>query len=472
MKKIFLKMLLAALLVLTASGAFASTPKYIFYFIGDGMGMGPVMATQTYNRMVKNNPEGLRMMSFPYITWAQTYSASSPVTDSAAGGTALSTGSKTRNGMLGQNADSVDVNSVARDLKNLGYGIGLLTNGAPDDATPGSFYAHVSSRSMYFDIAKQAAESGYEFLAGGGWRGLKDKEGNDRGLHRIFEQNGVSTYYGVDGLKELKNSKSKRVVLLNPEGYADPNEMGFAVDNYGADGVGLLLPDMLKACIEHLEKTSPDKFFIMCEESLIDHALHGNDGGTTLGEMQVLNDCVEIAYQFYLQHPDETLIVITADHDTGGMTVGCRATGYNAYLDKIDCQKISKGKFSDYCVELLKSGKSASWEDMKKVLSENFGFWGTIKLRDSQTEELKEAFDKTFVKHEGVDEKGLYKTSNAFATTVVKMFNDAAGLGYTTLNHTGNPVPVFAIGAGAENFCHQLNNIQIPDIMRRLTGVK
>lgn len=468
MKKFFLRHLIAALCIISAAVASAATPKYIFYFIGDGMGLAPVMATQTYNRMVKNNPQALRMMSFPYITWAQTYSASSPVTDSAAAGTALSTGSKTRNGMLGQDADTVNVTSIARQLKDLGYGIGLVTNGSPDDATPAAFYAHVPNRGMFVEIAKQAAASGYDFIAGGGWRGLK-KENN--GIYEEFEKQGVVTFHGMDGVRRLAESDAERVVLLNPDGYADPNEMGFIVDSVGADGVGITLPTLMQSCLAHLQKNSPSKFFMMVEESLIDHALHSNDGGAAVREVQNLDDCVEIAYQFYLKHPEETLIIITADHDTGGMSVGCRATGYNAYLANIDAQTLSKGKFSDYCAYLLKEGKTITWEQMKAVLEAKLGFWKAVKLRDSQTEALKKAFDDTFVKHEGKDEKGLYKTSNAFASEVFRVFNDAAGLGFTTPNHTGNPVPVFAIGAGAENFTHQVNNIEIPQIIRRLTNI-
>ena len=151
----------AALLALSVS---STQPKYIFYFIGDGMGMGPAIATEMYNRQILGNPDPITMMQFPVAGMALTYSASSPVTDSAAAGTALSTGSKTKNGMLGMNGDTVAVTSVARVLKDAGYGIGIATTVAPDDATPGAFYAHVPNRKMFYEIGVQAAKSGYEFL--------------------------------------------------------------------------------------------------------------------------------------------------------------------------------------------------------------------------------------------------------------------------------------------------------------------
>ena len=138
--------LVAALFAVASLSASAEAPKYIFYFIGDGMGMGPVMAAETYNRTVLNNPNKLLMMQFPVSSAAMTYSASSTVTDSAAAGTALSTGSKTKNSMLGMGPDTTNVYSIAVDLAKMGYGIGIGTTVAADDATPGAFYAHVPDR--------------------------------------------------------------------------------------------------------------------------------------------------------------------------------------------------------------------------------------------------------------------------------------------------------------------------------------
>ena len=126
----------------------ASAPKYIFYYIGDGMGISPLMAAQAYNREVLGSDSLLKMMQMPVASYAMTYSASAPITDSAAAGTALSTGTKTKNSMLGMGPDSVAVTSVAAQLKDMGYGVGIITSVALDDATPGAFYAHVANRKM------------------------------------------------------------------------------------------------------------------------------------------------------------------------------------------------------------------------------------------------------------------------------------------------------------------------------------
>ncbi|MDE6771993.1 MAG: alkaline phosphatase, partial [Muribaculaceae bacterium] len=142
MKHRFISMIAASFISTASFLSFADAPKYIFYFIGDGMGMAPAMAAATYNRSVLGTAELPLMMTFPVAGQVMTYSASSDVTDSAAAGTALATGNKTVNGMLGVTPDTTAVYSIAGILKDkLGYGVGLVTNVAADDATPGAFYA-------------------------------------------------------------------------------------------------------------------------------------------------------------------------------------------------------------------------------------------------------------------------------------------------------------------------------------------
>lgn len=438
-----------------AISTFATQPKYIFYFIGDGMGMGPVTATEMYNRQVLGNPEPITMMQFPVAGVALTYSASSPVTDSAAAGTALSTGVKTKNGMLGMNPDTVSVTSVARVLKDDGYGIGIATSVAPDDATPGAFYAHVPHRSMYYEIGVQAAQSGYDFLCGAGLRGETDKEGNPTDLLEIMKQNNVEV---VRGKEDFENATSEKIFLLNYEGTSS-NDIGYTIDSLEHT---LTLPYITRACLSHLEKVSPDAFFMMVEAGNIDHALHANDGGAAIKETLNFNEAIAVAVEFCKAHPLETLIVVTADHDTGGMTVGSPFTGYNACLEKIDYQKLSKEAFNNYCKGILKSRRNYTWNDMREYLTENFGFWKQLDITKAQEKALKEKFDATFKMRNSEDQKTLYANFNAFAAEVFKVFNDIAGIGFVTTTHTGNPVPVYAMGVGAQEFSNLNNNIDIP----------
>lgn len=454
-------------LALTTTVMANAEAKYIFYFIGDGMGMGPAMAAANYNRLALNKDELPLMMTFPIAGQAMTYSASRPVTDSAAAGTALSTGHKTNNGMLGMDADTVAVYSIANTLKDNGFGIGVVTTVAPDDATPGAFYAHVPKRSMFNDINRQFAEGKVDFLAGSALRGLKDQDGNDAGILDLYKKNNINVAYGLDGLANVEVNKGK-IVLLDKNPFQDGN-VGYTIDSI--PGM-LTLPQMTQACLDYLEASTPDKFFMMVEGGNIDHALHGNDAGAAIIEIFNFNEALEIAYKFYLAHPDETLIVVTADHDTGGMSIGNAAQGYKAYFDYFKSQKVSKEMFSDYCKAMLKSRRVYTWEDMEEYLTNNLGFWKTVPVSEKQTKDLKKEFVKTFEKRHSKDEKTLYNDFNAFATDVFRILSTNAGIGWTTRGHSGNPVPVYAIGAGASNFTGINNNIQIPVRIMDAAGYK
>lgn len=461
-----LKSILISLSVLLGISSLqsAESPKYIFYFIGDGMGMGHVLATQTYNRMVLGNEDPLLMMQFPVSGVLTTYSSSSPVTDSAAAGTALSTGSKTKNGMLGMNADTVAVTSIATQLFEKGYGVGIVTSVAPDDATPAAFFAHVPNRGMYYDITVQAAQSGYQFLGGSKLRGTKDKKGNPNDLLDILKQYNMDYVKGTDAARA---STSERILMVNPEGI-ESSEIGYTVDSIAG---AMNLPEMTEVCLAHMEKWCPDKFFMMVEGGNIDHAGHANDGGTVIKETVNFNQALKVAYDFYNQHPDETLIIVTADHDTGGLAIGSAFTGYDMQPQYIDYQRISKDRFNEECRTILRSRRVFTWEDMQQMLKEQLGFWGGVPVNEKQTASLKEKFTKTFELRNSEDQKTLYQNFNEFSTEVFHIFNEICGIGWTTYNHSGNYVPVYAIGVDADKFAGIHDNINIPDIIREITGL-
>lgn len=449
-----LKSLLASIAMASAvTLSAAEVPRYIFYFIGDGMGVAPALAAQTYNRMKGNNTP-IMMMQFPVAGLVTTYSASSPVTDSAAAGTALSTGSKTKNSMLGMNADTVAVTSVAKHLQDMGYGIGITTNVCPDDATPGAFFAHVPNRGQYANIAKDAAVSGYKFIAGAYLRGLKDKDGNDTGVLKAFKDNNIDYVKGID---EARASKSEKVFMVYPDSIA-------STSYYTIDSIPgfISMPDITQTCLDHLLKWSPDKFFMMVEGGNIDHAAHGDDGGAVIKDILNFNEAIEIAYNFYLKHPDETLIVVTADHNTGGMALGNSFVSYNFYPQYIDYQRVSKDQFNSQLKAMLRSRRIYRWDDMKEFLTEKLGFWTNVPVNEKQTQMLKDKFEQTFEKHAGDEQKTLYNSFSGFTAAVFNVFNDICGIGWTTTNHTGDYVPVYAIGAGSADFSDIIDNTSIP----------
>lgn len=468
--KFLRQMLFAAVSVMAVAGMNAQAhdcdtpakaPKYIFYYIGDGMGMGPVMAAQDYYHFILGNDKPLLMMQFPIVAWCQTWSASSTTTDSAAAGTALATGTKTRNGMLGMNPDTVAVQSIAAVLHEHDWGVGLVSSVADDDATPGAFYAHVPNRSMNYEIDSCYAASGYEFLAGPGLRGLAGERGTE--LQPMFDKAGIQLVRGRDGISKIN---SRRAMLFN-EDPENPHEIGYTVDSTEN---ALTLPILAQTCLDHLMKYSPDHFFMMVEGGNIDHALHANDGGAAIKEVINFNEALQVAYDFYLKHPDETLIVVTADHDTGGMAMGNNVVGYWSQLQHFNHQRKSKEAFSNECKAMLKSRRIYTWEDMREKLEQDFGLFTHIRVFPKQEERLKEMFVKTFELRNSEDQKTLYANFDAFTVAVFNLVNQSAGIGFTTTTHTGNPVPLFAVGVGACQFKSLNNNDELAPKMLRLVG--
>lgn len=450
------KTIAVSMMFITSIMGMAATPKYIFYFIGDGMGMGPVMAAQTYNRTILNNADPLTMLRFPVVGWCQTWSASSTTTDSSAAGTALSTGVKTLNGMVAMSPDTIAVRSIASHLHDAGWGVGLVTSVAADDATPSVFYAHAPHRSMSHVIDSQYADCGYEFLGGAGLAGLNTEHHDS--ILRLFKQNDIQVQFGIDGIDNLK---SRKAVLLNTE-KGQVGDIGYTVDSIASS---LTLPMLTQACLDHMQQHNPDKFFMMVEGGNIDHALHANDGGAAIIEILKFNEALDIAYNFYVQHPDETLIVVTADHDTGGMAMGNNTIPYQSRFHQIPYQRKSKEAFSRECKEILMDKPNIGWEEMKNKISEDFGLFSKIRLKDKEERMLKDKFVSTFELRDSEDQKTLYANFDAFTVAVLNLFNEYAGIGFTTTGHTGNPVPLCALGVGAERFKSLNDNSEIAPAM-------
>ena len=199
----------------------------------------------------------------------------------------------------------------------------------------------------------------------------------------------------------------------------------------------------------------------MCSSDL-DHALHGNDGGAAIKEVLNFDQALALAFDFYGKHPDRTLIVVTADHDTGGMALGTNYLGYNNKLELFDHQRVSKEAFSEYCKSILNSRRIYTWDDMKEYLADRLGLFGAIKVTPEREKELKDMFIITFEQRNGQDQKTLYANFNEFAVAVFRTLNDMAGVGFTTTSHSGNPVPVFTAGAGADLFKGFNNNTELP----------
>lgn len=440
----------------------AAQPKYIFYFIGDGMGLSPVLNAETYNRTVLGNASPLLFMQWPVATFATSYSNSNTITDSAAAGTALSTGHKTTNAYLGVDSDKKPVTSVAKELKDRGYGIAIATTVDPDDATPGAFYAHVENRGMFYEIACDMAASGYDMFAGGRLRG-KAPEGK-KDVKTLLKDAGYTVVNGPEGYN--KNKNKKKLVLLSTTEELD--HVGYTIDSVPG---ALTLPFITKACIEHEMKVSPKKFFMMIEGGLIDHSLHSNDAGTTVKEILNFEQSIRIAYDFYLQHPDETLIIVTADHNTGGMSAGTGGGPYTLQMRNFDYQRVSKEAMQDECKKLIALSDSITWPIMKKYLQDKLGLYRQITVSEKSDKKIRKAFKETFVEKKNNDKKTLYATFGKFVNEVFEALDKTTSIGWTTSGHTGDFVPVFAIGQGSELITGFGDNTDLPNVIRRTCGI-
>lgn len=458
-----LKGLLASF-VITATGLTmeGTAPKYVFYFIGDGMGVAPAMASATYARNVLGQQELPLMLTFPNGGWVMTYSANSDVTDSAAGGTALATGYKTNNSMVGMTPDTVPVYSIAKTFKDAGYGVGLVTNVAADDATPAAFYAHVPKRYYADQVDRQFIDSDFDFLAGASLNGLYDNKGKSIGILEEYAKNNIRIIHSPGEV-----DYSKRIILLQENPFQSGNT-GYMIDSI--PGM-MTLPEMTGACLDYLQKKTPEGFFMMVEGGNIDHALHGNDALTAITEIYNFNNALRLAYDFMQARPEETLIVVSADHDTGGLSVGNQLNGYIAHFDVLKHQKMSKEMFSDVCKKMLDEGNPGGWEAMQALLKEKFGFWKEVELQDRETEQLEKIYRQVFEEKGAENEKSLYNDFNAFASAVFRTISNKAAVGWTTGHHTGNPVGVYAAGSGSENFSGVFNNIELPVLILKTAGL-
>ena len=459
------------LFVLTVSAQVKA--KYVFYFIGDGMGVNQVNAAETYLGAMQGRIgiEPLCFPSFPYAAFVNTQSATNGVTDSAAGGTALACGQKTKNGTLGMLKDLVTpISSIADWARNSGAAVGITTSVAVDHATPAAFYAHVKERHEQYTIGKQLIESGNDFYAGSDFTIPNDPEyPNGTSLYESAVAKGFTIARGYAEYQKVAD-KAKRMILFQSEeaSNADRYSIPYALDRKEGD---LSLTDITRAGIDFLMKKQGEKngFFMMIEGGKIDWACHANDMAF-IPELIDMDNAVRVAYEFYKQHPDETLIIVTADHETGGLVLARNL--YELHLDVIGHQRITIERLGK---ELHKmhdvQGDKLEWNTVKTFITENFGFWDKVQLTDNQTKRLEDAFRK-IMNGTSQDLKTLYQKDDELAVTVRNIQAECALVGWQVTGHSNGYVPCFAVGVGAERIHGRIDNTEIPKIVANIAGWK
>lgn len=338
MKKNFLTIVsVLALAALSCSHA-PETPKNVIYLIGDGMGFGAVSS------LLLSEDEATGFEQAPVIGLSETCSADNYVTDSAAGGTALATGTRTNNGFVGADPQGNQLTSILRKAQAMGKKTGIVVNTTLTEATPASFYAGVTSRKMVFDIAKQFTESEVDVAIGGGLDHFISRP-DSLDLTATLIEKGYDVYLNWETV--LKTDSEKFVGILplydlhrreknnGTASAAEGQEVCLAAQlaslNEDVNATHLSEPTVYleKATVKALDilsRNNKDGFFLMIESAIIDGYGHNNDSDGMIVEMKEFNRTLQNMIDYVNNHP-ETLLVVTADHETGG--TGVYYNGHN-----------------------------------------------------------------------------------------------------------------------------------------------
>ena len=465
------KLFVTILLVMATCHINAQQAKYVFYFIGDGMGLNQVNTTEMYLAEVegKIGIKPLLFPSFPVASHANSHSSSNSITDSAAGGTALATGVKTYNNAMGVDADKNPVESFAEKAKKAGKRVGITTSVSIDHATPGSQYAHEPYRNMYYEIATWLPKSNFDFFAGSGFlKPDKTVDGKDApNLFPIFEQAGYTLARGINEYKAKRNEAKKMILMEKTD--ADQASLRYAIDRQPGD---LTLAEITESAIDFLMKENAKKgFYLMIEGGKIDWASHANDAASMVYELEDMDNAVKVAYEFYKKHPKETLIVITADHETGGLSMGRSSGGYTLNLKALSYQKQSIDVLSKYITDLRKEGKT-SWEDVKALLADKMGFWKELTITWEQEKQLRDCFEETFTNNRAKFDENMYSRTEQLATVAKYVMAEQAHLLWSSGSHTAAYVPVFFFFSGCQEFSGRMDNTEIIRKIAKVSGVK
>ena len=464
----------------------AKIPKYVFLFIGDGMSYPQFQAASDYLGALADTGSDdildgnvpLTFMNFPVAGSAVTYDSSSFCPDSASTATSLSTGYKTYSGTINMDETAtVSYETISEKLHaQLGWKVGVISSVNLNHATPAAFYAHQAKRSNYYEIGQELVASNFEYFAGGG---LLKPTGPDKDKTSLYDLAADAGYKVVmtQAEAEAVTSADGKVLIID-EHLADSD--AFAYENDRADG-NWALSDYVKKGIEVLDNDTG--FFLMVEGGKIDWACHANDAGSTIADTIALSDAVDEAVAFAQQHPDEALILVTGDHETGGLTIGYAGTDYDTFLTNLEHQKISYAKFdSDYVAKYKEN--NTSFDEVMKDVTALFGLKtegaedDTLVLTAYELDKLKAAYEATMdagradADPANQAEYVLYGSYEPLSVTITHILNNKSGVNFASYAHTGLPVAVFAQGSGQDLFEGFYDNTQVYHKLAGLLGVK
>jgi len=444
----------------------AGKAKYVFLMIGDGMGPAQRTAAEIYlaGPQEPNKPvrlAKLTMNTLPFVGLARTNSIDSLVTDSAAAATAMATGRKVTNGTLSLEPDSNRaLTTLAEIVKARGRKVGIVSSSSIDDATPAAFYAHQASRGSSYDISLELAASGMDYFAGAAASGIRPLalEGRPSPLEAA-RKNGYTLVSNRAQFDALKPGAGK---VWHYWTKVDANGVVHFAGEPTQDQPSLA--ELTRKGIEILD--GPAGFFMMIEGGKIDGGGHVHDLATTVRETLLFDQAVAVALEFYKKHPGETLIIVTNDHETGGMGVGGSGGGSLSSLHKrVTAQKDSYWEFAWTVGEFR--AKKMAFEQAWPAVQEFFGF---EEVAPSNLRLLQDAYALSMIdpndRPKTAAYAALYAKLDPLAAACCNLLSRQAGVAWTTYSHTDMPAPVMAIGAGAELFMGYYENTDLFDKIR------
>ncbi|MDR0630086.1 MAG: alkaline phosphatase [Treponema sp.] len=493
------------------------TAKYIFVFIGDGTSIPQRNAAELYlaskdqpkdlgNALLRAEnkfPQGngvadfkpsikrMLMSSFPGQGFSSTYSSNSLITDSSSSGTAIATGNKTRDGVVGMDPEGREKYvSMAKMARDKGMKVGIISTVSLDHATPASFYACSPNRDFYYEIALQIPESNFNFFGGGGFKQPRGAKNDRQDIVEIAQEAGYQVYTTREDFDAIKAGDDK-IITINPVLDGDA-ALPYAIDQREGE---IRFAEFVAKGIEVLD--NPNGFFMMAECGKVDWSCHANDALATVEDVLTLDEAVKVAYEFYQKHPEDTLIVVTGDHETGGMTMGFAGTKYDAFLTKLQSQKGSYLAFNKEVEEFKRSNPNAALEDALPMIENFFGLKYYSKdtiaqleertrsgdteayevlgmaLRDYEIESLEKAFAMSMMNSSDRPmQDDVYYLSYGYyeplTVTLTHILNQKAGIAWTTYSHTGLPTPVSVIGVGYTQFNGYYDNT---DIFKKVVAI-
>lgn len=438
--------------------------KYVFLFIGDGMGIAQRTLAEFLANSRNNEQAGivkLNMNKLPVQGYLHTYSTDSYITDSAASATTYAIGKKTYSGSIGLAKDGSKADPTLMDFaRSRKMKTGIITNVPLNHATPAAFYGRVVNRRLYNKIAEDLVITPFDFV-GGACIKVSKIPGSKKTADYYYakaRENGF-TFHNSD-VSTFKPKATQRDWVM-PSDCGRGADIPYAIDRRGGDNT--TLKDYVKMAVKSLK--NPNGFFLMTEGGKIDWACHSNDAASAALEVLDFDEAVKVAVDFYNEHPDETIVVVVADHETGGLSLGLSKTKYQLNPKQLMNQKISMSEFN---------GVIEKWRESKpsfeELLLELENYFSLGNLDDVTKIKLKEAYDYTFdPKLEGkFPKKFAYGPSEPIAILMIDLIAERTGIGWSTVGHTGVPIPISAIGVGEEYFAGMIENTAVFQGLKRL----